>query len=42
VTGTPSFFVNGRFLSGAQPFESFKRVIDEELKEGFKEGLKEG
>ncbi len=34
VTGTPSFFVNGRFLSGAQPFESFKRIIDEELKEG--------
>jgi protein-disulfide isomerase len=34
VTGTPSFFVNGRFLSGAQPFESFKRIIDEELREG--------
>jgi protein-disulfide isomerase len=34
VTGTPSFFVNGRFLSGAQPFESFKRLIDEELKKG--------
>jgi predicted DsbA family dithiol-disulfide isomerase len=32
VTGTPSFFVNGRFLSGAQPYESFKRLIDEELK----------
>jgi len=31
VTGTPAFFVNGRFLSGAQPFESFKRLIDEEL-----------
>ena len=31
VTGTPSFFVNGRFLSGAQPYESFKRLIDEEL-----------
>jgi protein-disulfide isomerase len=31
VTGTPAFFVNGRFLSGAQPFASFKRVIDEEL-----------
>jgi predicted DsbA family dithiol-disulfide isomerase len=31
VTGTPGFFVNGRFLSGAQPFESFKRLIDEEL-----------
>jgi protein-disulfide isomerase len=32
VTGTPGFFVNGRFLSGAKPFESFKQVIDEELK----------
>ncbi len=31
VTGTPAFFINGRFLSGAQPFSSFKRVIDEEL-----------
>ncbi len=31
VTGTPAFFINGRFLSGAQPFPSFKRVIDEEL-----------
>jgi protein-disulfide isomerase len=34
VTGTPGFFVNGRFLSGAQPFESFKRLIDEELSKG--------
>ena len=31
VTGTPAFFVNGRFLSGAQPFEAFKAIIDEEL-----------
>jgi protein-disulfide isomerase len=30
--GTPAFFVNGKFLSGAQPFERFKSVIDEELK----------
>jgi protein-disulfide isomerase len=29
--GTPAFFVNGRFLSGAQPFEAFKNLIDEEL-----------
>jgi protein-disulfide isomerase len=28
VTGTPAFFINGRFLSGAQPFVNFKRVID--------------
>ena len=31
VTGTPAFFINGRFLSGAQPFENFKRVIDAAL-----------
>jgi protein-disulfide isomerase len=31
ATGTPAFFVNGRFLSGAKPFEAFKEVIDEEL-----------
>ncbi|MCX4241646.1 DsbA family protein [Paraliomyxa miuraensis] len=28
--GTPAFFINGRFLSGAQPRESFQRLIDEE------------
>jgi protein-disulfide isomerase len=32
VGGTPGFFINGRFLSGAQPFAAFKAVIDEELK----------
>ena len=31
VTGTPAFFVNGRMLSGAQPFDKFKEVIDDEL-----------
>lgn len=31
VTGTPAFFVNGRFLNGAQPFERFAQIIDEEL-----------
>ena len=31
VTGTPAFFINGRFLSGAQPFASFKRVVDSNL-----------
>jgi protein-disulfide isomerase len=31
VTGTPAFFVNGKFLSGAKPFEEFKKVIDQEL-----------
>ena len=31
VSGTPAFFINGRMLSGAQPFEKFKEIIDEEL-----------
>lgn len=31
-TGTPAFFVNGRFLSGAKPFEAFAAVINEELR----------
>jgi len=31
VTGTPAFLINGRFLSGAQPFDAFKAIIDEEL-----------
>jgi protein-disulfide isomerase len=31
VTGTPTFFVNGRYLSGAQPFPVFKQLIDQEL-----------
>ena len=32
VNATPSFFINGRFLSGAQPLEQFTALIDEELK----------
>jgi protein-disulfide isomerase len=32
VTGTPAFRINGVTLSGAQPFDRFKAVIDEELK----------
>jgi protein-disulfide isomerase len=31
VNGTPAFFINGRMLSGAQPYDEFKKVIDEEL-----------
>ena len=31
ANNTPAFFINGRFLSGAQPFEAFKKVIDEEI-----------
>ena len=31
VMSTPGFFVNGRYLRGAQPFSAFKVLIDEEL-----------
>jgi len=31
VRGTPSFFINGKILVGAQPFSSFQNVIDGEL-----------
>jgi protein-disulfide isomerase len=37
--GTPAFFVNGRFLSGAQPFPAFKAVIDEELGKAKQSGI---
>jgi protein-disulfide isomerase len=30
--GTPSFFINGKLLQGAQPYEKFKELIDEALK----------
>ena len=28
--GAPAFFINGRFISGAQPLENFAALIDEE------------
>ncbi len=31
VRGTPATFVNGKMISGALPFESFKQIIDAEL-----------
>ena len=31
VQGTPGFFINGRPLSGAQPYQAFKQIIDTEL-----------
>jgi protein-disulfide isomerase len=31
ITGTPSFFVNGRMLGGAQPLEKFVELIEAEL-----------
>jgi len=39
--GTPAFYINGRFLSGAQPIDRFKAIIDEELKKA-DEALKGG
>jgi protein-disulfide isomerase len=31
VSGTPAFFINGRLLSGAQPFSAFQEAIDDAL-----------
>ena len=33
VNSTPAFFINGVLLLGAQPYEAFKQIIDEELAE---------
>ena len=40
VRGAPGFLINGRLLSGAQPFPTFKMVIEEELNGGFEATLK--
>jgi protein-disulfide isomerase len=32
VTGTPTFYINGKQLVGAQPFSAFQQAIDEALK----------
>ena len=42
--GTPSFFINGRFVSGAMPFDTFKGVIDEQVRKAdelLKKGVKQ-
>ncbi len=31
VSGTPSYFINGRLLVGAQPYSAFQAIIEEEL-----------
>ena len=37
--GTPAFYINGRFLSGAQPFPAFEAIINEELKKAQSSGI---
>jgi protein-disulfide isomerase len=42
--GTPSFFINGKLISGAMPFETFKGVIDEQIRKAdelLKKGVKQ-
>jgi protein-disulfide isomerase len=39
VGATPSFFVNGRFMSGAMPVDNFAALIDEELKKANASGI---
>ncbi len=45
ATGTPAFYINGRFLSGALSIDKYQRVIDQELEKAdraIKEGVKLG
>ncbi len=48
VQGTPGFFINGKFLGGAFPIETFREIIDSELAgtgsevcEGYSEDLQQ-
>jgi len=41
VRSTPTFFINGRKLEGAVPFENFKTVIDQALGTTAGKGAKE-
>jgi len=40
MSGTPAFFINGRFLSGARPLNQFKKLIDEELAKAKRSGIR--
>jgi predicted DsbA family dithiol-disulfide isomerase len=31
--GTPASYVNGRYVKGAKPYEAFKEIVDQALKE---------
>lgn len=39
ANGTPTFFINGRRLQGAQPYEKFSSIIDEEITKARASGL---
>ena len=34
--GTPAFFINGKVLSGAQPYDEFKKIVEAEIVEADK------
>jgi protein-disulfide isomerase len=43
ANGTPAFFINGKFISGAMPFDTFKTMIDEQVQKAndlLKKGVK--
>ncbi len=40
VNSTPTIYINGRAVIGAQPFEVFKSIIDEELAKKYVQGIK--
>ncbi len=40
VSGTPTFFIDGRQVVGAQPLPKFQQIIDEELAQAGKNGVK--
>ena len=33
ISGTPAFLINGYYISGAQPYAKFKKLIDRALSE---------
>ena len=41
MQGTPTFFINGQQLVGAQPLERFRALIDEELTKSNKRAAEE-
>jgi predicted DsbA family dithiol-disulfide isomerase len=42
VSSTPAFFINGRLVVGAQPYESFARIVDEEIARSARGGAASG